>query len=83
MQKKFQANFDRHKSNFYRAFNGIMTKVGRSGSYDVMVQLLRSKCLPILLYVTEACNPANKVVKSLDYVIKCEFFKYSPATPQK
>ena len=52
--KKFQANFDHAKSNLYRAFNGIMAKVGRSASHDVMVQLLRSKCLPILLYGTEA-----------------------------
>ena len=75
MQKKFQANFDHAKSNLYRAFNGIMAKVGRSVSHDVMVQLLRSKCLPILLYGTQACNPANKVVKSLDYVITCAFLK--------
>ena len=69
--KKNQANFDHAKSNFYRAFNGIMAKVGRSASHDVMFQLFRSKCLPVLLYGTEACNPANKVVKSLDYVIIC------------
>ena len=73
MCKNFQANFDRAKFNLYRAFNGIMAKVGRSASHDVMVQLLRSKCLPILLYGTEACNPANKVVISLDYVVTCVF----------
>ena len=44
---------------------------------DIMVQLLRSKWggLPIPLYGTEACNPANKVVKSLDYVITCALLK--------
>ena len=73
--KKFQANSDHTKYNFYRAFNGIMAKIGHSASYNVMVQLLRSKCLPILLYGTEARNPANKVVKSLDYVITCAFLK--------
>ena len=76
--KKFQANFDHAKSNFYRAFNGIMAKAGRSLSHDIMVHLLRSKCLSILLYGTEACNPVNKVVKwlkSLDYVITCAFLK--------
>ena len=73
--KKFQANFDHAKSNFYRAFNGIMAKVGRLASHDVMVQLLCIKCLQILLYGTEACNPASKLVKSLDYVITCAFLK--------
>ena len=67
--KKNEANFDNSKSNFCRAFNGIMANIGRSASHDVKVQLLRSKCLRILLYGTEACNPANKVIKSLDYVI--------------
>ena len=52
-----------------------MAKAGLSASHDVMVQLLRSKYLPILLYDTEACNPANKVVKSLDYVITSAFLK--------
>ena len=78
--KKFQINFDHAKSNFYRAFNGIMAKVGHSASHDLMIQLLRSKCLPILLYGTDACNPASIVVKSLDYIITCAFLKYSPAT---
>ena len=71
VQKKIQANFHHAKSNFYRSFNGIMANVGRSASHDAMVQLLRSKCLPILLYGIEARNLANKVVKSLDYVITC------------
>ena len=69
--KKFQANCDHVKYNFYRSFNCIMAKIGLSASwcYDVMVQWLHSKCLSILLYGTKACNPTNKVVKSLDYVM--------------
>ena len=72
---KIQVNFDHAKSNFYRAFNGIMANVDRSASHDVMVQLLRSKCLPILLYGTAACNLVNKLAKSLDYVITCAVLK--------
>ena len=81
--KKIQANFDHVKANFYRAFNGIMANVGSAASHDVMVQLLRSKCLPILLYGIEARNPANKVVNALDYVITCAFFKiFSYSNPK-
>ena len=60
-----------------------MAQIGRSALHDVMVQLLRFKCLPILIYGTEACNPTNKVVKSLDYVNARSFFKYSHAKTQK
>ena len=73
MPNKIQANFDHAKSNFYRSFNGIMAKIGRSASHDAMVQLLRSKCLPILHYGTESCITANKVVKSLD----CHYMRLS------
>ena len=78
LAKKFQANLDHDKSNFYRAFNGIMAKIGRSASLDVMVQLLRSKRLEILLYGTEACNRANKVVNFIDCVITRVFFLIIP-----
>ena len=47
-----------------------MAKISRPASDDGMVMLIRSKCLPIPLYGTEACNP-DEVVKSLDYVITC------------
>ena len=52
-----------------------MAKISRSASHEVMVQLLHSECLLVLLFDTEACNPGNKVVKSLDYVITCAFLK--------
>ena len=73
-KKNQKANFDQAQSIFYRDFIGIMAKIGRSASNIALVHLLRSKCLPIVLYGTEAFNPATKVVESLDYVITCVFF---------
>ena len=78
--QKNQPNFDHAKSNFYRAFNGIMAKIGLSASHDDMVPLLHSKCFPILRYGAEACNPTNNVVKSLDYVSTKNIFMQQSQT---
>jgi len=40
---------------FFRAFNALYSKVGRLASVEVVLSFIRAKCLPILLYATEAC----------------------------
>ena len=54
---------------FYRAANGIFAKVGRLASEEVMVQLLKQKCLPILLYALDVCNVDKRTVQSLDFTM--------------
>ena len=34
-----------------------------------MVQLLKQKCLPILLYALEVCNLDKRVLQSLDFTV--------------
>ena len=46
-----------------------MGKIGRIASEEVTLQLIKSKCIPVLLYCLEAC-PLNKTqTQSLDFVI--------------
>ena len=53
----------------YRAFNAVFGKVGRIASPGVVVQLVKTKCLPVLCYGIEVC-PANKSdIRSLQYVV--------------
>ena len=47
------------KKAFCRAFNGIFGKVGRVASENVLVELVIKKCLPVLIYGTEACAMSN------------------------
>ena len=57
------------KRSFYRAFNGIFGKVGSIASETVVIELLKSKCMPILFYGLEVC-PLNKShIKSIDYAL--------------
>ena len=63
------------KKSFYRAFNAIFAKVGRLASEEVIIQLLRTKCLPILYYGLEACPVTKAQTKSLDYALHSCFRK--------
>ena len=53
----------------------IFGKVGRLATEDVVLGLLRSKCLPILLYATEACPWLARDKQSLDFTITRIFVK--------
>jgi len=46
--KQFRCSFDTAKSLFFTSFNSIFSKVGRFASEEVVINLLRSKCIPIL-----------------------------------
>ena len=46
----FRCLYDYAKHSFYSTFNGIFGKVGRAASEEVVIQLLKVKCLPVLFY---------------------------------
>ena len=51
---------------------------GRLASEEVMVQLLKHKCLPILLYaLLEVCNLDKRILQSLDFTVNRFFVKLS------
>jgi len=71
----FKCSFDVNKAKFYKVFNRIFGKIGRISSEEVIFALIKGKCLPILLYGTEAC-PINSAMKhSLQFVLNRALFK--------
>ena len=48
-----------------------MGKIGRCASNYVTVSVIKAKCLPILLYGTEACHLSVRETTSLEYPIPC------------
>jgi len=52
---KFKCSFSKNKAAFYKAFNAIFGKIGRIASEEVLFTLIKTKCLPVLLYGMEAC----------------------------
>jgi len=48
--RNFECLLDHAKRSFYRAANSIFGKIGRIASEDVLIELIKTKCMPILLY---------------------------------
>ena len=63
----FKCNFDNAKISFYRAFNAVFGRLGRSASEDIVLHLVNMKCLPCLLYGLDACPLTKSDVRSLEY----------------
>jgi len=67
--KNFKCSIDRAKRSFYRSANVIFGRVGRIASEDITLQLINTKCIPILLYGLEACPLLKSDLSSLDFVV--------------
>ena len=71
----FRCSLDHAKRSFYRTVNGIFGKIGRTASEEVVLELVKTKCFPILQYGPEAC-PLNKTnLRSLDFSVNRFFMK--------
>ena len=73
--RTFKCSFSNAKSRFFRAFNALFSKIGRSASEETVLTLLRSKCLPIILYATEACPLISRDLNSFEFSLTRLFMK--------
>lgn len=73
--RSFRCNLDHAKARFFRAFNMVYSKVGGFASVDVVLSLIRVKCLPILLYCTEVCPLLSRQIHSLEFSVTRIFMK--------
>ena len=65
---------------FYRGTNAIFGKIGRIASEEVLLQLIKSKCIPVLLYGLEPFDLTASDLKSLDFVVNRFFMKLFKTT---
>ena len=63
------------KRCLYRAANAIFGKIGRLASEEVTLHLLKTKCIPVLLYGLEALQLTKSQISSIDFVINRFFMK--------
>jgi hypothetical protein len=66
----FKCSLDNAKKSFYRAANAIFGKIGRVASEEVILELIKKKCLPVLVYGLEACVLNATEQRSLNYPCK-------------
>jgi len=80
---KFKCSFSKkNKAGFLKSFISIFGKIGRSASEEVLFELIKSKCIPILLYGTDVC-PVNSADRhSLQFTINKIVYKIFGAMPK-
>jgi len=66
---RFKCSLEYAKRAYYRCVNAIYGKIGRAASEEVILQLVKSKCIPILMYGIEVCNLIKSELSGLDFVI--------------
>ena len=71
----FKCNIDYVKRSFYRAANAIFGRIGRIASEEVIIQLIKSKCIPVLVYGLEVCPLTKSDRESLDFPVNRFFMK--------
>jgi len=71
---KFKCSFNNAKKSFYRCFNSIYGRIGTAASAEVILNLIKAKSLPILLYGFDACpiplTPFHCLVKRWRHHVK-------------
>ena len=67
--RQFRCSLDHAKKSFFRSANAIFGKVGSSASEEVTLELLKSKCIPVLIYGLECFSLPKRDLKSLDFAV--------------
>ena len=71
----FKCSLTAAKRLFYKAANAIFGQIGGQSSENVILQLIRSKCMPALLHGLEACPFRLSDYNSVDFVVNRFFMK--------
>ena len=67
--RRFKCSWHNAKCAFYRAFNAIFGRLGRSASSEVVLHLVSSKCISVLIFYLNACSINSTDFKSLQHQI--------------
>jgi hypothetical protein len=66
--RHFKCSFASTRKSCFRSFNAIFGKVEHRASEEFILQLVKTKCLPTLLYGLEACPLNSADERSLVFV---------------
>jgi len=72
---KFKCSFSNNKVGFFKAFNSIYGKIGRSASEEVIFELIKSKWLPVLMYGIDVCPTNSADWQSLQFTVNRIIYK--------
>ena len=67
--RQFRCFIDHAKSLFFCSANTVFGKIGRTASEEVTLELLKSKCIHVLIYGLECFSLPKSDLKSLDFAV--------------
>ena len=67
--RSFECSLDSAKMKFYRSFNAMYFRAKNAGTELVCVQLMKSLCLPVLLYAVEVLPLTKSEIATLNHVL--------------
>jgi len=73
--KSFKCNLQVSRQKYFRALNAIFARIGTKASPSVILSLVRSYCLPVLLYGIEALSINATLMNTLDNAFGTIFAK--------
>ena len=73
--KTFRCNFDSNRVKFYRSFNCLYSKIGKSQNPSVILSLLTSYSLPVLLYGLDSVSTSTADMQRLNLAYNRSFMK--------
>lgn len=68
--RKFNISLSNNLKAYYRSVNSVMSKLANCASEECLLQLLLSKCVPVLTYGLEAFELSNSQIRTLDFVTR-------------
>ena len=63
LSRQFKCSLDYAKKSLFRSLNAIFDKIGRNASEEVIMELIRSKCIPILICGLECFALIYEIVR--------------------
>lgn len=66
---RFRCSLAGAKKSFNRAVNSIFSKVLGVATDEMLLHLIKAKCVPILLYATEVLDLPTSLIHSLDFCV--------------
>jgi hypothetical protein len=73
--KRFKCSFEHIKMKFFRTFNAIYAKSKGAHSELVSVELLKSYCLPFMLYASEVIPVSKSNLNMLDNCVNVALYR--------
>jgi len=75
LSRALECSLHRAKKLFCRSANAVFGEIWRLASEEVVLQLIISKCIPVILYGLEACPLTKCDLLSMDFAINRFFMK--------